>query len=80
MDDRGFLDVSDAYSRHVDRHAQFQRSVMSHLTQLTHFTFFLSLGVHSIEMSTQEDMLLILFNMAISNLVSRCSINWGKGY
>ena len=53
---------------------------MSHLSQLTYFTFFLSLGVHSIEMSAQEDMLLVLFNTAISNLVSRRSIYCGKGY
>ena len=30
-----------------------------------------SLGVHSIERSAQEDTLLVLFNTAISNLVSR---------
>ena len=43
---------------------------MSHYSQLPHFTFFLSLGVHSIERSAQEDTLLVLFNTAISNLVS----------
>jgi hypothetical protein len=31
----------------------------------------LSLGVHSIERSAQEDSLLVLFNTAISNLVRR---------
>ena len=51
---------------------------MSHLSPLTRFTSFLFLGVHGIERSAQEDTLLVLFNTAISNLVSRCGIHRGR--
>ena len=44
-----------------------RRSIISELRQMT--------GVHSLERSAQEDTLLVLFNTAISNLVSEYSLN-----
>ena len=44
-----------------------RRSIISELRQMT--------GVHSLERSAQEDTLLVLFNTAISNLVSEYSLD-----
>ena len=41
--------------------------------------YFSSVGVHSIERSAQEDALLVLFNTAISNLVSRTTRHGPRG-
>ena len=60
------MDVLDAHGQRAHSLLGFRRFAL-----LTHIRWYLmvALGVHSIERSAQEDMLLVLFNAAISNLV-----------
>lgn len=44
----------------------------SKLPSLTHYVRIPRIGIHSIERSAQEDMLLVLFNTAVSNMVRLC--------
>jgi hypothetical protein len=69
---RGCLDVRFTYGGSAYRSARFRRwAQIHHPLSFKVAEFLHATGVHSLERSAQEDTLLVLFNTAISNLVSQ---------